>query len=114
MDRLWILKFMPMIPVPGNEINIFFDSEAKARKVFDEHASLLTRKLEDEMPTLIFDDLLGRQCLRSSFFPRCMMAEVGPSEIAWMEIKKKCDAAQREAGIVQDVGFKSDRAEEIK
>ena len=111
MDRLWSLKFTSMFPVPGNQLNMFFDNEEMALKIFEEHIARLSGKLDDPMRTLVFDDLMGHQCLRSSFFPHCMMVEIGPSEVAWMEIKKKCDASQRAAGIVSDVGFKSEQKE---
>ena len=111
MDRLWSLKFTSMFPVPGNALTMFFDTEAKAQEIFDKHIALLERKPDDAMPALIFDDLLGRQCMRSSFFPHCVMVEIGPCDVAWMEVKKKCDASQRAVGIVQNVGFKSEHEE---
>ena len=111
MDRLWSLKFTSIFPVPGNQLNMFFDAEEKAQGVFDRHAKLLENKPDDAMPALIFDDLLGRQCLRSSFFPHCMMVEIGPCDIVWMEVKKKCDDSQRAAGMTQTVGFKSEQKE---
>ena len=108
MDRLWALKFTSMFPVPGNQVSMFFDSEEKAREVFDKHVVLMKNKPDDAMPALVFDDLLAHQCLRSSLFPHCVMAEIGPSDIAWAEIKKKIDASQREAGIAPPVGFKGE------
>lgn len=108
MDRLWSLKFTPMFPIPGNQLNMYFGNEDDAKAVLIEHASTLSGKLDEPMKVLVCDDLLGRHCLRPSFFPHCMMFEVGPSDIAWMEIKKKCDASQREAGITQPVGFKGE------
>ena len=112
MERLWSLKFTSMFPVPGNQMNMFFDAEEKAREVFDRHVALLELKPDDAMPALVFDDLLGRQCLRSSLFPHCIMLEIGPCDVAWVEIKKKCDDSQRAAGIVQNVGFKSEQKTE--
>ena len=112
MERLWSLKFTSMFPVPGNQLSMFFDAEEEARSVFDRHVKLLENKPDDAMPVLVFDDLIGRQCLRSSLFPHCQMAEIGPCDIAWIEIKKKCDASQREAGIIQNVGFKSEQKTE--
>ena len=111
MDRLWSLKFTSIFPVPGNQINMFFDAEEKAKEVFDKHIKLLELKPDGEMSPLVFDDLLGHQCLRSSFFPHCIMVEIGPYDVAWVEIKKKCDDSQRAVGIVQNVGFKSELKE---
>lgn len=106
IERLWCLKFTSVLPLPGNQLNAFFDDEENALKVFNEHAECLAGKQDGEMKVLVFQDLMGRQCLRSSWFPHCLMGEIGPSELAWTEIKKKCDASQREAGITQPVGFK--------
>ena len=112
MDRLWSLKFTSIFPVPGNQLNMFFDAEEKAREVFNVHIKLLELKPDDAMPALVFDDLLGHQCLRSIFFPHCIMVEVGPCDVAWIEIKKKCDDSQRAADVVQNVGFKSESEKE--
>ena len=109
MDRLWSLRFTSMFLIPGNQLTVFFDTEEKAREIFDRHVGLLEFKPDDAMPALVFDDLLGRQCLRSSLFPHCIMVEIGPCDIAWMEVKKKCDESQRAAGIAQPVGFKSEQ-----
>lgn len=108
MNRLWSLRFTSIFPIPGNQMTMFFDSEAEAEEVFEGHAKRLEMKPDDSQPPLIFNDLMGRQCLRSSFFPHCSMVEIGPCDVAYIEIKKICDASQRAAGIVQNVGFKSE------
>lgn len=107
MDKLWSLRFTSMFPIPGNQIAMFFDDEARAIEIFEGHAKRLEMKPDDIQPTLIFDDLMGRQCLRSSFFPHCTMVEIGPCDVAYVEIKKKCEESQRAAGIIQNVGFQA-------
>lgn len=108
MDRIWCLKFTSMFPIPGNQLSTYFGNEDDAKAIFIEYSSALSGKLDDAMKVVVFDDLLGRHALRPSFFPHCVMFEIGPSEIAWAEIKKKCDASQRAAGTAQNVGFKSE------
>ena len=107
IDRLWSLKFTSMFLIPGGGLSMFFDDEEKALKVFTDHTTALSGKPDDAMNILVFEDLTGRHCLRSSYFPYCLMYEIGPCDIAWMEIKKKCDDSQRAAGVVQNVGFQS-------
>ena len=108
MDRLWSLRFTSIFPIPGNQITMFFDNEAMATEIFVGHAKRLEMSPDGVQPPLIFNDLMGRQCLRSSFFPHCTMVEIGPCDVAYVEIKKRCDASQRAAGIVQNVGFKGE------
>ena len=112
IDRLWIVKFVSMFPLPGNAINAAFDSEEKAKEVFDRHAKLLSGKLDDAMETLVFEDLIGHRCLRSSYFPYSDMVEVGPCDIAQMEINKRIEASHKAAGFIKgDVGFKGEKPE---
>lgn len=105
MDRLWGLKFTSVFPIAGNQLNAFFDNEEAALKVFNEHATSLSTKPDDEMKILIFQDLIGRQCLRSNWFPHCLMSEVGPNDLAMMEVNKKIEVSQRAAGFTKSVGF---------
>lgn len=105
MDRLWCLKFTSVFLVAGNQLNAFFDNEEAATKVFNEHAACLTAKPDDEMKILVFQDLMGRQCLRSNWFPHCLMTEIGPDGLVMVEISKRIDASQRAAGLAKSVGF---------
>lgn len=112
MDRLWTLKFTSMFPVPGGGLSVFFENEEKALEVFNDHVAALSGKMDDAMKVLVFEDFMGRHCIRSSLFPHCVICEVGPNDVAWMEIKKKCDASQRAAGVAPNVGFQSGQEEE--
>ena len=108
MDRLWVLKFTSMFPVPGNALSFFFADEETPKAILNNHISALSRKIDDPMPILSFDDLMGSHCLRSSFFPHCAMMEIGPSDLAWRDINQKIEAAQKAAGLPKDVGFKGE------
>ena len=107
MERLWGLSFTSMFPVPGNKLSMFFDSEEKAREIFDRHATLMEIKPDDAMPPLVFDDLIGHHCLRASAFPHCMVSEIGPNDLMTMEVNKKIEASQRAAGFTKSVGFEA-------
>lgn len=107
MDQLWALKFTSMIPVPGNALSFFFTDRTKAEAVLKDHAAALSGKLEDAMAPLIFQDAIGDHCLRSSFFPHCVMVEIGPCDLAMKEINDRIGVSQRAAGFIKDVGFKT-------
>ena len=110
MDKLWIVKFASMFPVPGGLVNAAFDSEEKAREVFDRHAKLLSGKPDDAMEALVFDDLIAHRCLRPACFPYSEMVEIGPCDLAQMEINKRIEASHKAAGFIKEnVGFKGER-----
>jgi len=108
MDRLWALKFTSMFPIPQNSLSFFFTDEDVARQILTRHADALAGEMQKPMAVLMFEDLMGSQCLRSDFFPHCAMMEIGPSDLAWRHINQKIEAAQKAAGLPKDVGFKGE------
>ena len=108
MDRLWVLKFTSMFPVPGNALSFFFADEDVARRILTRHADALGGEMQKPMAVLTFEDLMGSQCLRSDFFPHCAMMEIGPCDLTWRDISQKIEAAQKAANLIKDVGFKAE------
>jgi len=43
MDRLWVLKFTSMFPVPGNALSFFFADEETPKAILNNHISALSR-----------------------------------------------------------------------
>lgn len=110
MDKLWSLKFAPMMNVPGNQVTAWFDNEQAAREILERHAKLVSREPAKETEALVFDDLQGRHSMRVDFFPYCAMMEVGPAELMYKEINEKIRAAHEAAGTNKEVGFKGEVA----
>ena len=108
MDRLWALKFTSMFPIPQNSLSFFFTDEDVARRILTRHADALAGEMQKPMAILVFEDLMGSQCLRSDFFPHCTLTEIGPHDLTWKEISQKLEASQKAANLVKDVGFKAE------
>jgi len=119
MDRLWVLKFTSMFPIPQNSLSFFFTDEDVARRILTRHADAFAGEMQKPMAILVFEDLMGSQCLQSNFFPHCTLAEIGPHDLTWKEISQKLEASQKEisqkleasqkaANLVKDMGFKAE------
>ena len=105
MDRVWGLRFMAI--GPGIQATAFFDTEEKAREIFDKYSALASKEMGKETEPLIFQDLIGWHSLRVDYLPYCAMSEIGPNDLIMMEVNKKIEASQRAAGFTKSVGFEA-------